>query len=122
MSEQIPPWLQEQIKAFQQTQNNLQGIITQMQQVEAERLDTERALEELQKASDEDAVYKQAGSILIKSDRKSLMDDLQERMELAKTRVMVLEKQKKRLEETFREQEAKINAAIRGGAAGASGT
>lgn len=122
MSEQIPPWLQEQIKAFQQTQNNLQGVITQMQQVEAERLDTERALEELQKASDEDAVYKQAGSILIKSDRKSLMDDLQERMELAKTRVMVLEKQKKRLEETFREQEAKINAAIRGGAAGASGT
>lgn len=122
MSEQIPPWLQEQIKAFQQTQNNLQGIVTQMQQVEAERLDTERALEELQKASDEDAVYKQAGSILIKSDRKSLMDDLQERIELAKTRVMVLEKQKKRLEETFREQEAKINAAIRGGAAGAPGT
>lgn len=118
MSEQIPPWLQEQIKAFQQTQNNLQGVITQMQQVEAERLDTERALEELQKASDEDAVYKQAGSILIKSDRKSLIDDLQERMELAKTRVMVLEKQKKRLEETFREQEAKINAAIRGGASG----
>ena len=122
MSEQIPPWLQEQIKAFQQTQNNLQGIVTQMQQVEAERLDTERALEELQKASDEDAVYKQAGSILIKSDRKFLMDDLQERIELAKTRVMVLEKQKKRLEETFREQEAKINAAIRGGAAGAPGT
>lgn len=122
MSEQIPPWLQEQIKAFQQTQNNLQGIVTQMQQVEAERLDTERALEELQKASDEDAVYKQAGSILIKSDPKSLMDDLQERIELAKTRVMVLEKQKKRLEETFREQEAKINAAIRGGAAGAPGT
>ena len=122
MSEQIPPWLQEQIKAFQQTQNSLQGVITQMQQVEAERLDTERALEELQKASDEDAVYKQAGSILIKSDRKSLVDDLQERMELAKTRVMVLEKQKKRLEETFREQEAKINAAIRGGAAGAPGT
>ena len=122
MSEQIPPWLQEQIKAFQQTQNNLQGIVTQMQQVEAERLDTERALEELQKASEEDAVYKQAGSILIKSDRKSLMDDLQERIELAKTRVMVLEKQKKRLEETFREQEAKINAAIRGGAAGAPGT
>lgn len=122
MSEQIPPWLQEQIKAFQQTQNSLQGVITQMQQVEAERLDAERALEELQKASDEDAVYKQAGSILIKSDRKSLTDDLQERMELAKTRVMVLEKQKKRLEETFREQEAKINAAIRGGAAGAPGT
>ncbi len=122
MSEQIPPWLQDQIKAFQQTQNSLQGVVTQMQQVEAERLDTERALEELQKASDEDAVYKQAGSILIKSDRKSLMDDLQERMELAKTRVMVLEKQKKRLEEMFREQEAKINAAIRGGAAGAPGT
>ena len=121
MSNQIPPWLQEQIKAYQQTQGNLQGMMAQMQQVEAERLDAERAIEELQKASDEHIVYKQAGSILIKSDRKTLTDDLEERQELAKTRVMVLEKQKKRLEETLREQEAKINAAIKGGAAGPPG-
>ena len=36
-NQQIPPWLQEQIAKLQQTQQNLQTILAQKQQLELDR-------------------------------------------------------------------------------------
>ena len=77
--QQMPPWLQEQIAKMQQTQQSLQSILSQKQQVEMENVESERALEELQKAKDEEQVFKYAGSILIKSDKKTLIEELEEK-------------------------------------------
>ena len=118
--QQIPPWLQEQLMKLQKTQQNLQSIAMQRQQVDMEKLETEKALEELKKASDDDTVYKHAGSILIKSTKQELVSELEERGELAKTRTTVLDKQKARLEETLKEQETKLNELMKG-ASGGSG-
>ena len=107
--QQIPPWLQEQLVKMQQAQQNLQSISSQKQQLEFEQLETEKALEELKKASENDTVYKHAGSILIKSNKTELISELEERKELAKTRSTVLQKQETRIKETLQEQEAKIN-------------
>ena len=49
--QQMPPWLQEQIAKMQQSQQNLQSILMQKQQVEMENAESDRALEELKKAS-----------------------------------------------------------------------
>ena len=95
--QQMPPWLQEQISKMQQSQQNLQSILAQKQQVEMENKESERALEELQKANDDDQVFKYVGSILIKSDKKTLIDDLEEKKELSKTQTTVLTKQEERL-------------------------
>ena len=54
--QQMPPWLQEQITKMQQTQQNLQSILAQKQQVDMDTTESERALEELQKSSDNDPV------------------------------------------------------------------
>ena len=43
----MPPWLQEQIMKLQQTQQNLQSIMTQKQHLEIEKAETTKALEEL---------------------------------------------------------------------------
>ena len=75
--QQMPPWLQEQIAKMQQSQQNLQSILAQKQQVEMENTESDRALEELQKAKDDDHVFKYAGSILLKSDRKTLIEELE---------------------------------------------
>jgi prefoldin beta subunit len=112
---QMPPWLQEQLMKMQQSQQNLQAIMQQKQQIEMEKIETDKSLEELRKASDEDMVYKHAGSILIKSTKKELIDELEERKELAKTRSTVLEKQEGRLKETLKEQEAKISEMMKSG-------
>jgi prefoldin beta subunit len=112
---QMPPWLQEQLMKMQQSQQNLQAIMQQKQQIEMEKIETDKSLEELKKASDDDMVYKHAGSILIKSTKKELIDELEERKELTKTRSTVLEKQESRLKETLKEQEAKITELMKSG-------
>ena len=115
----MPPWLQEQLMKMQQSQQNLQSIMTQKQHLDMEKAETEKALEELRKVADGDAVFKQAGTILIKSKKQELIDELEERIELTKTRSTVLEKQETRLKETLKEQEIKITEMMKGGSANA---
>ncbi len=110
--QQIPPWLQEQLQKMQQAQQSLQSILFQKQQLEMEQVDSEKALEELKKASDDESVYKHAGSILIKSTKNDLIAELEERKELSKTRSTVLTKQEARVKESIKEQESKINEMI----------
>ena len=105
---QIPPLVQEHLARLQQTQQNLQSIMMQKQQLESEKLETEKALEELKKASDDESVFKHAGTIMIKSNKKDLIDELEEQVELAKTKSSLLVKQEERLKTTLKEQETKI--------------
>ena len=105
---QIPPLVQEQLARLQQTQQNFQSIMMQKQQLESEKLETEKALEELKKASDDESVFKHAGTIMIKSNKKDLIDELEEHVELAKTKASLLVKQEERLKITLKEQETKI--------------
>ena len=109
---QIPPVVQEQLARLQQTQQNLQSIMMQKQQLESEKLETEKALEELKKASDDESVFKHAGTIMIKSNKKDLIEELEEQVELAKTKASLLVKQEDRLKTTLKEQETKIQEMI----------
>ncbi len=118
--QQIPPWLQEQLAKMQQSQQNLQSIMAQKQQLEIENLETEKALEEIKKAGENDDVYKHAGSILIKSTKKDLIADLEERKELAKTRTSVLLKQEEQVKQNLKEQESKITEMMKGQANGSN--
>ena len=101
----MPPWLQEQLMKLQQSQQNLQSIMTQKQHLEMEKAETEKALEELKKVGDADAVFKQAGTVLLKSTKKDLIDELEE-------------KQETRVKEALKEQEAKITEMMKGGSSG----
>ena len=113
-SGQMPPWLQEQLMKLQQSQQNLQSIMNQKQHLEIEKAETEKALEELRKVADADSVFKYAGTVLIKSNKKDLIDELEEKQEMAKTRATVIEKQEVRVKETLKEQEAKITEMMKG--------
>ena len=112
-NQQIPPMLQEQLSKLQQTQQNLQSILAQKQQLEFDKLETEKALEELQKVNDDDMVFKHAGTILIKSNKKDLIEELDEKKELAKTKASLLTKQEERLKITLKEGETKIQEMIK---------
>ena len=112
-NQQIPPMVQEQLSKLQQTQQNLQMVMEQKQQLELEQLETEKALVELNKANDDDAVFKHAGTILIKSNKKDLIEELEEKKELAKTKASLLAKQEERLKTGLKEQETKIQEMIK---------
>ena len=111
---QIPPMVQEQLAKLQQTQQNFQSILMQKQQLESQKLETEKALEELKKAGDDEAVFKHAGTIMIKSNKKDLLEELEEQIELAKTKASLLAKQEERLKVTLQEQETKIQEMMKG--------
>jgi len=112
-NQQIPPLVQEQLAKLQQTQQNFQSILMQKQQLESQTHETEKALEELKKASDDESVFKHAGTIMIKSNKKDLIDELEEQMELAKTKSSLLVKQEERLKIALKEQETKIQEIMR---------
>jgi len=112
-NQQIPPLVQEQLAKLQQTQQNFQSILMQKQQLESEKHETEKALEELKKASDDESVFKHAGTIMIKSNKKDLIDELEEHIELAKTKASLLVKQEDRLKIALKEQETKIQEIMR---------
>ncbi|HEV2226293.1 MAG TPA: prefoldin subunit beta, partial [Nitrososphaerales archaeon] len=96
---ELPPIIREQLARFDQTQQNLQAVMAQKQQVELELSETEKALEELVKAADSEAVYKFAGNLLVKVKKEDVMKELNEKKELANTRKMVLAKQETRFKD-----------------------
>jgi prefoldin beta subunit len=116
MSEQeIPPWLREQLARLQQLQQNLQAVMIQKQQLEAESVEIEKATEELKKSDQNEAVYKSVGPLLIKTKKDETLKDLDEKKDLCNTRLVVLGKQETRVKENLKEVENKINEMIRMG-------
>jgi len=121
MSEQeIPPWLREQLSRLQQLQQNLQAIMMQKQQLEAESVEIEKATEELKKSGEDGAIYKSVGPLLIKTKKDDTLKELDEKKDLSNTRLVVLGKQETRVKENLKEVENKINEMIRMGQGQAS--
>jgi prefoldin beta subunit len=111
---ELPPQVREQLVRLQQLQQTLQSVVTQKQQLELELNETGKALSELEKSTDETPVYKSVGSILVKSNRQSLLVELGERKELLTTRVTVLGKQEERTRERLKEIQEKLQERLQG--------
>ena len=106
----LPPQLQEQLLRLQQLQQTLQIVVSQRQQLELEGSEIDRALEEMNKIGDDNLVYKSIGSLLIKSERKKLIEELHERRELVNTRIKVLTRQQSRAEDRAKELQQSIQS------------
>lgn len=111
---ELPPYLREQLARFDQAQQNLQAVLIQKQQVEMELAETDKALEELSKSPESEAIYKYAGNLLIKVARDVVTKDLTEKKELANTRKLVLAKQESRFRESLKDLQTKIDEAVKG--------
>ncbi|MCS7125382.1 MAG: prefoldin subunit beta [Aigarchaeota archaeon] len=93
---ELPPSLQQQIARLQQLHQTLNVILVERQRLEAELIEVKNAIEELGKISDEVSVYKAVGPVLVQSSRQKLLQELNEKKELAETRLKILEKQEQR--------------------------
>jgi len=115
MSEEVklPPAVQERLLRLQQLQQTLQTVLTQKQQLELELLEVDQALSELEKASDDVAIYKSIGSLLVKSEKTRVTTELNERKELANMRISVLGKQEERLRGQVKELNERLQKDLR---------
>ncbi len=116
-TQEIPPWLREQLARFEQLQQSIQSILVQKQQTELEIGEVSRASDELTKAGDDVILYKSAGTIMVRAVKADMVKELEERKDLANTRNTVLAKHEVRFRESSKELQSKINEAIKGRAA-----
>jgi prefoldin beta subunit len=109
----LPAQLQEQLLRLQQLQQTLQAVISQRQQLELESSETDQALDELVKMDDKAVIYKSVGSLLVKSEKQKVIDELRERKELLNTRILVLSKQRSRMEERMKSLQQTVQERLR---------
>lgn len=113
MSQEIPPWLREQLTRLDNLQQNLQSVALQKQQVDAELTDAEKTLEELKDVPPEEQIYKYVGSLLVKVTKEAIMKELEEKKDISSTRTLVLNKQESRLKENIKELQTKIDEMLK---------
>lgn len=93
MSKEIPPSVQQQLLRLQQLQQTLSALLAEKQRLEAELVEINSALEELEKVDENAVVYKAVGPILVRVNKDKLVVELKDRKELTETRIKILEKQ-----------------------------
>lgn len=86
----------DDILKFQQIQQQLQLIMMQKQDLQAQKAEVENAIKELGKIKGEGA-YEVIGNIMIKKSKKELEESLKNKKELIELRLSTIEKQQEKL-------------------------
>lgn len=86
----------EKLQQLQVLEQNLQQILLQKQQFQAQLLETESALHEVRST---DVAYKIIGTIMLKANKQAVEKELSSRTETATVRMQQLEKQEAAIRE-----------------------
>ncbi|MEM3897168.1 MAG: prefoldin subunit beta [Nitrososphaerota archaeon] len=111
---ELPPSVRQQLVRFQQLQQTLNAILVEKQRLELELVEVKNALEELQKVSDDAAIYKAVGPVLVQTSKQQIVEELTERKELTETRLKLLEKQEQRTREQLESLQKELRMALSG--------
>jgi len=112
----LSPKIQNQIAQFQQLQQQLQAVLSQKFQMEAQLREVERTLEAMGKTSEGSPIYRNVGSLLIKAqDQESVMKELEESKETLEVRLKTLNRQEKQMRERYQTLQDQLSKALGGG-------
>ncbi len=103
----LSPEAQQILIELQTFQQQMQTVLIQKESLNIQSMEIDKALEELNKTEHND-VYKAVGPILIKSTKKELTKELDERKETIELRLKSLQKQENRLKEKLKESQEKF--------------
>jgi len=104
----LPPNVQERLLRLQQLQQTLQSIMAQKQQVDMEKNEVEQTLTELAKTADDAVIYNNIGSLLVKTEKAKVLENLNERKSLLETRSTVINRQEERIKAQVKESQTKL--------------
>ncbi|MDT7891151.1 MAG: prefoldin subunit beta [Thermoproteota archaeon] len=113
MSQQLPPEIQNLVLKARQLEEQLRLVVTRRQQIKLELLEIESVKEELEKLPDDSVVHKQVGNVLIKKDKKSVYEEINDRKETLQLQDLALEKQEANLRKQFESTSRELENAIR---------
>lgn len=95
------------IEEIQLKEHTLQNLSLQKQVFHLELIETNNALQELNKIKDNE-VYKLIGSVLVRADKKELEQELKRKTELLEMRIKAIEKQEEDLKEKLLKERASL--------------
>lgn len=96
------PQLENHMEQLQKIEEQLQVLLTQKYQLEAQLKDVERTLEYLEKVPEDRDIYKNVGSLLVKTDgKKVVVDELREKKESYELRLKSFDRQEKSLKDSY---------------------
>lgn len=109
----LSPEAQQILMELQTFQQQMQTVLMQKESLSIQNMEIDKALEELGK-SEHDDVYKAVGPILIKSTKKELTKELNEKKETINLRVKSLQKQETRLKDKLKESQERFEEIFKG--------
>jgi prefoldin beta subunit len=111
----MSPKIQNQLAQFQQLQQQLQAILGQKYQMEAQLKETERTVEELNKTADDVPIYKSVGSLLIKAkDKVAVLKEIEDDKESLGVRIKTLDRQEKYMRDRYQSLQDQLSKALGG--------
>lgn len=115
--ERIPPQVEAKYRKFLQARELLARVVQEKALLEAQLADVEKLLDELQNVGDDTELYRMKGFVLVKTDKQSLVKDLESRKENLELKLMALKKQEESLQKEV-ERLSKELAAMLGSTGG----
>ncbi|MBU5557984.1 MAG: prefoldin subunit beta [Candidatus Aenigmatarchaeota archaeon] len=109
----LPPAAQQAILQLQTFQQQANALALQRESLTIQKIELERALEELKKASDKEDVFKAVGPVLIKSTKAALIKELTEKKDTADVRLKSVEKQDAKIHEKIKEIQEKLGEMLK---------
>lgn len=104
---QLPPHIQQLLLQLQTFQQQMQAVVLQKENLNIQKIESEKALEELEKSKNEE-VFKAVGPILVKSNKEEMTKELREKIETIDLRLKALEKQEEKIKEKVKENQEKL--------------
>ncbi|MDK2869987.1 MAG: prefoldin beta subunit [Pyrococcus sp.] len=114
----IPPQVQAMLGQLESYQQQLQLVIQQKQKVQADLNEAKKALEEIEKLTDDAVIYKTVGTLIVKTTKEKALQELKEKVETLEVRLNALNRQEQKINEKIKELTQKIQAALRPPTAG----
>ena len=96
---------ENKIQEIQMIEQSFHNLLMQKQAFQMELSETQSALKEIEK---EDEVFKIIGQLMIKSDKKKVVDELSNKKKLLSLRLETIEKQEKNLSEKIENLQSEI--------------
>jgi prefoldin beta subunit len=109
----LPAKLQNDLKQFQRIQQELSNAAQQRMQFDMKLREVVHTLDEMKTLSDDTAIYRPIGGLLVKSKGKAEVDGiLTEEKETLEVRLKALERQESHLKEKYTQMQKELTEAL----------
>ncbi len=112
MSTQIPPQIQNQLAQLQQVQQQAQSLAMQKAQMESLQNESQMALEELGKLTDDAIIYRTVGELQIRTGKEEAIANLTEKVETLSLRLQSVSRQEERISKRFTQLQEQLEQAM----------